>query len=363
MIDFVVGGYYDQHRLNSVERRNQSNLVGAPTAATYTVAQLQALFRQKAQSAAGFVNVNLHPVEGLTLTGGGRYSWEKKEIVATPLSACTGGNFTGCSTVIVNDARTFHNFSPKLGVQYNFNPDVMLYASWTNGFRSGNFNNRGTSVLQLGPVDPEKAKSYEIGLKSTFFDRRLRLNLTGYYTDYSDLQLTILQGPLQVLQNAGKARFKGIEFETTIRPVDRLELVGSFGYTDAKYIELSGPLPGKATVADSLKLELLKVPKYTAYGSAAYTVPVSSTVDVTARVSYAWKSHFYADVLNNPFARQDAYGTLDASFSTEIGALKLSVFARNLTNVSYFESESAVPMPVLFGGEPRTYGITAGYQF
>lgn len=364
VVDFVVGGYYDRHDLNIVERRNQANLVGVPTAATYSVTQLQALFTQEAKSAAAFANVNLHPVEGLTLTAGGRYTWERKEIVSTPLSACTGGNFTGCSTTVIESGRTFKNFSPKLGAQYNFNPDILLYGSWTNGFRSGNYNSRATSALQLGPVNPEKAESYEIGFKSTFLDRRVRVNLTGYRTNYSDLQLTILQGVLQVLQNAGKARFQGIELETTVRPIDQLELTASFGYIDAKYVELNGPLPGKASVADSLKLELLKVPKYTAFGSAAYTINAPSLgTDIVTRVSYAWKDHFYADVLNNAFARQDAYGTLDASISARFDNFRVSIFGRNLADVDYFESESITFVPIIYGGERRTFGLTLGYNY
>lgn len=363
VFDFVVGGFYDHHKLGVVERRNQANLVANPNAPTYVVTPLQAIFTQKAEAAAAFANVNVHPIPDLTLTAGGRYSWERKEIVSTPLSGCAGPGFTNCSTTIIRSGRSFRNFSPKLGAQYNFNKDVLLYGSWTKGFRSGNYNNRGTSLLQLGPVNPEKASSFEIGLKSTFLDRRVRVNLTGYHTKYDDLQLTILQGALQVLQNAGAATFKGVEFETTVRPIDPLELTGSFGYTDAQYDRLNGPLPGKATVADSLKLELLKVPKYTAYGSAAYTIELPDMdTDIVARVAYAWKSHFYADVLNNPFARQDAYGTLDASITATHGNWRVSLFGRNLTNVSYFESESITFVPVIYGGEPRTYGLSLSYK-
>lgn len=362
-VDFVAGFYFDRHRLSVQERRYQSNVLADPNAATYFVTNRQGNYVQKAEAYAGFASVNVHPVDGLTLSAGGRYSWEKKQLHIAPLGVCTGPGFTGCPSVFSDYEKSWDNFSPKLGAEYTLTPGVMAYASWTKGFRSGQFNGRATTAAQLGPVDPEMASSFEVGFKSTFWQRKARFNVSAFYTKYDDLQLTILDGATQVLQNAGAATFGGIEAELTLKPVEPLELTGSFGWTDSKYDRLDGPFAANLTVQQSLKKELLKAPEFTAYGSAAYTAEIGSDTELTGRVAYSWRSHFYVDVLNSPAAYQKAYGTLDLSLAVKRDRYSLTAFGRNVTGVQYKDLINTVVVPVQFGGEPATYGLTLGLDF
>lgn len=362
VVDFVAGFYFDKHRLQVQERRLQSNVLGNPNAATYFVTNREGKYVQKAQAYAGFANVNVHATEAMTLSAGGRYSWEKKELHIAPLGQCSGPGFTGCPSAYSDYEKSWGNFSPKLGAEYVFSPGVMGYASWTKGFRSGQFNGRAASVAQLGPVDPEEASSFEIGLKSTFWDRKARFNISAFYTKYDDLQLTILDGATQILQNAGAATFGGIEAELTLKPVKPLELNGSFGWTSSKYDRLSGPFAANLTIEQSLKKELLKAPEFTAYGSAAYTAEVDAETDMTARIAYSWRSHFYVDVLNSPAALQKSYGTLDLSLTATRGNISLTAFGRNVTGVQAKDLINTVIVPEQFGGEPATYGLTLGFS-
>lgn len=117
------------------------------------------------------------------------------------------------------------------------------------------------------------------------------------------------------------------------------------------------------TVQQSLKKELLKAPEFTAYGSAAYTAEIGSDTELTGRVAYSWRSHFYVDVLNSPAAYQKAYGTLDLSLAVKRDRYSLTAFGRNVTGVQYKDLINTVVVPVQFGGEPATYGLTLGLDF
>lgn len=369
-VHLTIGAYYDNHKFDILEQRLQSSLVAAPTATVNSTLQLQSDFRQKAHSEAIFGNIDVDVTPELTLTAGGRYSWEKKEVSAVPLSLCTGANFTSCPNSFSNLSRSWNDFSPKVGAQYQIGRDVMIYASWTRGFRSGNYNSRATSVAQLGPANPEQASSTEIGFKSTFWYRRARVNIALYQTKYDDIQRQVLIGAVQSLTNAASATIRGIEFEATLRPVPGLELSGNLGYTDAKYDEfknfnvngIPGIQPDDEVLARKLKFD--RVPKYTAYGAIAYTFDVAGIDNgITARADYSYRSHYFSDVINTPVLAQKGYGLLGANLTADWGRYKLSVWGKNLTNVRWMEFANRLLVPVRYGGEPRTYGVTVGVDF
>ena len=121
----------------------------------------------------------------------------------------------------------------------------LLYGYWARGFKSGGFTGRIGLPTDIGPYDPEHVDTFEVGIKTDLFDRRLRLNLAGFYTNYRDIQVAqiyftsrsgaelLVQG--NTIINAAKAEIKGFEAEATALPVDGLTLTGSLAYLDAKY--------------------------------------------------------------------------------------------------------------------------------
>ncbi len=369
-VKLTVGAYYDNHKFDILEQRLQASLISNPAATMNSTLQLQGDFHQKAHSEAIFGNIDVNVTPELTLTAGGRYSWEKKKVSAVPLSLCTGANFTACPDVYADLSKSWNDFSPKVGAQYQLGRDTMVYASWTRGFRSGNYNSRATSVAQLGPANPEQASSAELGIKSTFWDRKARINLAVYQTKYDDIQRQVLIGAVQSLTNAASATIRGVELEATVRPVPALELNGSFGYTDAKYDEfknfnvnsIPGIQPEDEELAKNLKFD--RVPKYTAYGAIAYTFDVPGLDNgLTARADYSYRSHYYSDVINTPVLAQKGYGLLGANLTADWGHYKLSVWGKNLTNKRWMEFANRLIVPVRYGGEPRTYGITFGVSY
>jgi iron complex outermembrane receptor protein len=369
-VNFVAGLYYDHHELETTELRRQSALVGNPTGASNAIALLRGHYTQTAKSSAAFFNVNWEFVDRWIATAGGRYSWEKKDIEIIPLGACAGPNFTACPTAITAADRDWSDFSPKVGLQYQWTDDVLLYGSWTKGFRSGNFNGRATSAAQVGPAEPESASSSELGLKSTFWDDRARVNVALFHTKYEDIQRQVLLGTLQIVTNAAQATIKGIEVEATFRPFDSLELTANAGWTDAKFDRFTGlnldGQPGISPTDEALakRLKFDKVPEYTAYAAATYffNLPAWDT-ELAARAAYSWRDKFFTDVVNSAFSLQDASEQVDASLAATRGHWRVTLFGNNLTDQHAIELANRLFVPIQYGGEPRTYGVTVHYRY
>jgi iron complex outermembrane recepter protein len=132
--------------------------------------------------------------------------------------------------------KSFNNFAPKVGIQVHPNEDVMLYGSWSRGYKTGGWTTRLSNPLDYAPdFDEEKAETFEVGVKSTLLDRRLQINAAVFNTNYKGIQLNFQQGVSPTIQNAGDARIRGFEIELEAAPVDGFTITSSVGYLDAKY--------------------------------------------------------------------------------------------------------------------------------
>ncbi|MBT0670944.1 TonB-dependent receptor [Novosphingobium profundi] len=136
-------------------------------------------------------------------------------------------------------AQDFDNFSFKAGVDLHPTDDVMVYGSFAQGYKTGGWTTRLSNPLLEAPTfNEEKAETWEIGVKSTLFDRMLQLNAAAFTTRYEGIQLNFQQALSPVVQNAGTARIKGFEIEAIAAPVQMLTVTGSVGYLDAYYTEV-----------------------------------------------------------------------------------------------------------------------------
>lgn len=146
-----------------------------------------------------------------------------------------------------SDSKAFTATTPKIGVNWQVNPDLLTYASWTKGFKSGGFNpvppNANTGVPgQLGrptPYGPEEVDSYEVGLKFTSPDRTFRINVAAYQAEYEGLQLPVFfpGTSTSYTSNASGATIRGIEVEPTWQVFDSLQLYGNLSVTHGEYTE------------------------------------------------------------------------------------------------------------------------------
>ncbi|SFR91741.1 TonB-dependent receptor [Sphingomonas jatrophae] len=366
-ISYVAGLYYFYE--NASESNNQQLTFILPGGqAGLNLTPLQA-FGSTSESAAAFGQVSWKPValdEKMELTGGIRYTADRKTIL---LAGDVQPNLRG--------AVDFDNVSWLASANYRFTPAIMAYARVSTGYRSGGFNPRAST---LNSFDPEKATAYEIGLKSELFDRKLRLNLAAFQTDYDDLQINQFAsgtgGATSLVVNAGKVVFRGFEAEMTAAPTDNLTFDGSVGYTQPKFKSFLYRDPANNQVVDVAdEAHMNMVAKFQAHAGAQYSADVGMG-NLTGRVDYAYRSQiiFYPLDRTSPFnhdirSRPDHNLKARLSLSdVKVGGstMEFGIWGDNLTN------QTNIDFAIDFGGlgygaasfkRPRTYGVDAKVSF
>jgi len=326
-------------------------------------------FGGTSESKAAFGQVSWKPSaldQKFELTVGARYTKDKK-------TAWLGGDIDP----VQRGKTSFDNFSWLVSASYKVTPDVMVYARASTGYRSGGINPRAGVI---NTFKPEKAMSYEAGIKSELFDRRLRLNFAAFLTDYDDLQVQQfaagMQGATSLIVNAGKVQLKGFEAEATLMPVDGLTIDGSVGYVDTKYKTFMFRDPNTdviENVADVAKP--IYTPKWTARIGGEYVHDLGGPL-ARLRVDYSYRSSMYFNALNatTPFnenIKSPADDNLKARFSVEEipvggGMLEIGVWGDNLTNektLTYGIDFGALGFAGATFKKPRSYGIDAKISF
>src|SRR5882762_870398 len=190
---------------------------------------------------AAFFHADYKLTDQIGLTAGGRYTDVQEEFIGGQgdLNSFPVGGSTPLRYFPPGDnSQSWHIFDPTFGVQYHISPDVMTYLSWGKGFKAGGWTTRLSSVITSGKqaqFSPEYSKTWELGLKSTWFEQHLRANAAVFYTDYDGIQLNIQQGISPVYTNAGNAKIKGGELELQGIIARGLTLNFSGSYIDASY--------------------------------------------------------------------------------------------------------------------------------
>jgi iron complex outermembrane receptor protein len=256
------------------------------------------------------------------------------------------------------DSQSWHIFDPTLGVQYHLNSDVMAYASWGKGFKAGGWTTRLSAVIpnsKTAEYGPEYSKTYEVGLKSEWFDRHLIANAAVYYTDYKGIQLNIQQGISPVYTNAGNAKIKGAEIEfQSILGGTGLKLNGSLSYIDAYYTYVNpvanipqSALPDGTTICPAgppicgikgpgspLDAKLPKTPKWKATFDPEYDILLPNRSTIRIIPAFTYTSEMFNDSLNTPQLRRPASRMLDASihYAGPDDQYDFAIGGTNLTN-------------------------------
>ena len=317
------------------------------------------------------------------LSFGGRYTWEKKE------ARITAKNFTDETyTTLVNDIpaafiygvgtdfkgdNTWKKFTPKAGLDYELNDDVLLYSSVSQGFKSGGYNIRAQQVLlprSVKPYDEETVTAYELGFKSTIADR-YTLNAAYFYSDYKDIQLSVFTKLpngrfFGDVRNAGKAVIQGLELEFAAPVTNELTLTGNAAYIDAEYKEY---LTDDGTNVASDK-NFTNTPKWTATVNATYDYALGDHGDLLAYIGYSFRDEVIPTTDESKHLTQGAYSLVDASltYTTLDQKWRISLEGRNLTDKEYITSGYDVQagqshIVEAFYGAPRTYALKVGYEF
>jgi len=367
--DWLVGAFFSKEEINRSETFEFTTL-GGPAGQDVETSYQTHKGKSWALYGQGTYNVN----EDLGLTVGMRYSYDKKEGTAEAvLDPGIGLLLKAFDEVAFEDS--WKDFSWRVALDYRINDNVLAYANVSTGFKSGGFTgSASTAAVAATPFGPEEATNFEIGFKSDLLDRRLRLNVTAFYTDYKDLQVTRFFQPLGgdfgefITENAGEADIKGLEVEWTALITQSLEFGGSYAYLDATYSKFQGT-PSAAdpdAVFDGNRLR--QAPKHSANAYLNYTHDMGDNGTLAATVEWRHQSLSYYDPDMNDLATIPGYSLWDARlvWKSVEGNYEVSLWGQNIGNEEYRThvfTQRGGRIAFAQYGMPRTYGLTFTYNY
>jgi iron complex outermembrane receptor protein len=329
---------------------------------------------------AAFANLDWHLNDELTLSLGARYTQEEKEAQVSRIRGTTnnldgavivpgefqqGGNID-TQTLVFSDSPfdlKWHDLSPRLGIQWEPNPDTNIYAFFAQGFRAGGVNFRTTTLGSGGgplsgaprAFDPEEQDSYEIGWKQDFMDGRGRLNIAVFHNVIDNMQretnVPDPAGVQQVIVNAGEATIQGAELEARWALTDNFLLSVQVGYTDGEYNEVTADLDNNGVV-DGGDLDQLipRLAEWTYGATAIYDLEIFGGI-LSSRVSYNHRDESVYNDTNTGFLADADIWDANLSYSPEGANWTFAVYGDNLTDEATWGGDTVLPDSPLFGGD------------
>ncbi len=274
-------------------------------------------------------------------------------------------------TIPTTYSKSWHDTSPKLGLNYQATDNAMVYVSYAEGFRSGGFNGRPTpnQMGQFGavqPYNPEYIDTYEFGWKTENDAHSFRLNGAVFYSAYKDIQLLVL-GPSGFFEttNAAESHIKGAELEFQANPIEGLLLNAGIGFLDNKYTKLDpGTIAGGILPTNVLP----NAPRWTDNIGAQYRFGLSNGSGIVLRADYIWQDDVYFNASNRPGEFQASYGLLNlrASWLSADERWEFAAYGLNVTDKAYHTNGQDIvgPLGVSFAGigAPIELGVQLMYR-
>ena len=343
----------------------------------------------RTQSYAAFGEVNWRIVDTLTLTGGLRYTQEDKDgyyatTVSGGLPVTNAALLNAKLSVLRPQSYQAHDrdgsLSGRANVAWQASEGVLAYASYARGFKSGGINMSGLPLdaqnqpaLSTAVVQPERNTTWEGGLKTRLFDRRLILNADAYHTRVTDFQATIVDSSQTValrgyLSNIPVVTVKGAEADLTALLLPGLTLRAGLAYSDGRYTRYpAGPCPlerqtAATTACDLTGRRLASLPRWAVTAGLDYARPLGSGT-AFVHVDTASRSSYNGDPSLSRYTRIGAYNLTNASLGYRFSeGLEVAVFARNLLDADYIQNLTiqAGNSGLILGtpSEPRVIGVT-----
>ncbi|WP_308910540.1 TonB-dependent receptor [Pseudokordiimonas caeni] len=424
-VEYLVGGYYENSGLDNNGQVLVDSSIGGfsnialgipsvfaaqlgPLYALYpmVVAGRNRIFTLDTESYAAFGQFTWNMNDAVRLTVGGRYThnsrdaakqvWLASDVTSTsaaidtpdanPLLAAVFRQAFGTVTHDIDGHRTENHFDPTATISWDVNNDVMLFARFAQGHKMGGFNasdDQAFDAVTGQPVgwefEDERARTYEVGMKSTLMDGRGRLNATVFQTDYSDLQVTSFQGTTFSVSNAANSRIRGLEADFEFRATEALTMTVSGAWLDFTFkdfttagctaAQIAATAPGVVCQQDLSGRTNAFAPKFSGVVAANYTKDITESLNLTldADVNYRSTSYLVDDL--DEAGKQDAYAKINAriAIASVDETWSLAIYGRNLTDkitLSYI-----VDTPLLTGAqsgvanEGRTIGLEARFRF
>jgi iron complex outermembrane receptor protein len=339
-------------------------------------------------SYAAYANVGIDLTDRLTLTLGGRYNIDKKEGevykflgLVDDRSELTGGETLGVIAVqtdYTND-KSWKEFTPRVSLDYRLTDNLMTYVSYSEGFKSGGFDMRGDATANPDTVegfDPESVKTYETGIKSELWDNRLRLNAAAFYSDYTDMQVTVQEAVdgganfVSGVFNAGESEIRGFEVEATAQLTERFSAMMNFGYIDADFKSvITQTAEGRQDLSDVW--EFSNTPETTGQVRVNYDYSLGDRGRLTLWTALSHRADTRMFEAAESLIDERSYMLWDASaiWYSPSETWTVGLHGKNLADEQYrvagynFPSLGAEEIIVGYYGDPRTVGLNVRYRF
>lgn len=403
-LDYIVGLYYFHQVIHALSQYALGSDYAAwnnPTANrnlanyAYTGFEADSAAEPKTDSYAVFGQTTWHATDALSVTAGLRFTHEDRQAsydqytVAgndlSVLSAADRATAQALRDALYPATSYFRKVSDnaltgQINVAYKIAPDILAFASYAHGVKSGGVNVGQLPAGVSGIVDPEKVDAYEVGLKSQFWDRKITANLAGFWTEVKDYQAAIAEqigtttSYRRYISNIPGVRSRGVEADLSFVPTRQLRLTASGAYTDATYKDY----PNAQAAAENRNLsqtqdlsgvQLPNISKFTYALSADWTHPVRIVSDdeLYLRADFNHRSSYKTDETNSRYSKIPGYGVLNARLGVRLedGRWDLSIWARNLLDKNYFTTLATATTGLITAqiGNPRQIGGTLRANF
>jgi iron complex outermembrane receptor protein len=374
IVNYTVGGYY-------LDRKGRNaSFITLPTL----------MFTEEnnvpAETLAAFANVEVRPVERLTLIGGLRYTDQQKQFeygrfaVPGSTSGVAPPAVAGLNGLVGEFEGTRWDYRGV--VQYAWTDDVMTYAQVSTGFKGGGINPRPFFPAQALPHGPETLDAYEVGFKSSLLGRAVRLNGAAFLNKYSDILVTVSSCPLPGVPaapcalplNAGKADVKGFELELNSEPIDGLLFDASLAYLDFDYKSISA---AAANSGIGLEDNGQYIQEWQWSAGVQYGIDLGGFGTLTPRLDVAFEDDFDRNTNNVDAATggRDIFGHIEdrlllnarLTLLTADEDWQLALEVKNLTDKLYytdvFDNRGSTNSVQGTPGLPRTWALTLRHNF
>ncbi|WP_082737813.1 MULTISPECIES: TonB-dependent receptor [unclassified Sphingomonas] len=305
-----------------------------------------------------FAAVDWHFTDSLTLNLGGRYTREKKDVSIGTIRTGGGSYFTRSFIPDFASEREWSDFSPRVGLQFEPNPNTQVYGFFARGFRSGGYNFRATVIgASPGPFDSEQQDSFEVGVKQRFAGRKGHINVSLFRNSIDGIQREIqvaspVFGIAQLIQNVGTVRVQGFEADAQFAVTKNLVFNAFVGYVENKYTRLAFDLNGDLVInATDFGLKLPRLSPWTYGGSVVLDVPLGDAGTISNRVSFSHRDKAFH--LENNLGFYNPQDTLDfnISYTPRDSGLTFSVYGTNVLNSANYSNDSVLTDVPIFGGD------------
>jgi len=321
-----------------------------------------------AWSEAAFAQASGKIAKATTLTLGFRYTWERRRFSETQSGFFADGS-GGVFGSVSGQKQSVAKPTWRISLDHKLNSNMLIYASYNRGFKSGGFDDQ---QLPVRTYQPEKLDAYEVGSKNTFMNGQFQANIAGFYYNYRNVQTVAYPAGTEIIYSAPKATIYGIDADFRIQPQRDFSVTVGLEWLHAKYgnfpdAQLSTPDPAGGTILSSFNAvgkQLPLAPHWTIDIGPNYVMPLGNGAKIDFAVAFSFNSGFYYEPDNR--LKQGSYTVtnVSAAYTTGSGLWTLRLWAKNLTQTAYTTGQYAQTNGDYAAyAPPRTFGATLSRKF